>query len=67
MKMKQRRFKGIVSWPVDEHPGERLLSRGLHSLTDAELTAILVRLRFQGTNVAELGRNLMVSSIRILS
>ncbi|OQZ01972.1 MAG: hypothetical protein B6D35_01940 [Candidatus Brocadia sp. UTAMX2] len=51
--------KGIVSWPVEERPRERLLSRGPHSLTDAELIAILVRVGFQGTNAVELGRNLM--------
>ncbi len=50
---------GIISWPVDERPRERLLSRGPHSLTDAELIAILVRVGFQGTNAVELGRNLM--------
>lgn len=51
--------KGIVSWPEDERPRERLLSRGPHSLTDAELIAILVRVGFQGTNAVELGRQLL--------
>jgi len=51
--------KGIVSWPVDERPRERLLSRGPHSLTDAELIAILVRVGFHGTNAVELGRLLL--------
>lgn len=54
--------KGIVSWPVEKRPRERLLSRGPHSLTDAELIAILVRFGFQGTNTVELGRNLMKQS-----
>src|SRR4030042_6716289 len=51
--------KGIVSWPMDERPRERLLSRGPHALTDAELVAILVRVGFHGTNAVELGRLLL--------
>jgi len=55
----KRRSQGIVSWPEDERPRERLLSRGPHALTDAELIAILVRVGFQGTNAVELGRQLL--------
>lgn len=60
MKIKAKgHSKGIVSWPAEERPRERLLSHGPHSLTDAELIAILVRVGFQGTNAVELGRNLL--------
>jgi len=38
----KKKSKGIVSWPADEQPRERLISRGPHALTDAELTAILL-------------------------
>jgi DNA repair protein RadC len=55
----KRRSHGIVSWPEDERPRERLLSRGPHALTDAELIAILVRVGFEGTNAVELGRQLL--------
>src|SRR3990172_522721 len=55
----KKRSKGIISWPVDERPRERLLSRGPHALTDAELVAILVRVGFEGTNAVELGRRLL--------
>jgi len=51
--------KGIASWPEDERPRERLLSRGSHSLTDAELIAILLRVGIQGQNAVELGRALL--------
>ena len=51
--------KGIVSWPEDERPRERLLSRGPNALTDAELVAILVRVGFEGTSAVELGRKLL--------
>lgn len=50
---------GIVSWPVEERPRERLLSRGPHSLTDAELIAILLRAGTKGTNAIELARRLL--------
>ncbi len=54
-----RESKGIVSWPENERPRERLLNRGPHALTDAELIAILVRVGFKGTNAVELGRQLL--------
>ncbi|HHT9146829.1 MAG: hypothetical protein Q7J76_02760 [Candidatus Brocadiaceae bacterium] len=60
MKIKaKRQSQGIVSWPEDERPRERLLSRGPQALTDTELIAILVRVGFQGTNAVELGRQLL--------
>lgn len=55
----QKNSRGIVSWPEEERPRERLLSLGPHSLTDAELIGILIRVGFQGTNAVELGRQLL--------
>lgn len=43
------RSKGIVSWPEEERPRERLLSRGSEALTDSELIAILLRIGYKGT------------------
>ena len=57
--MAKKSSKGIVSWPEDERPRERLLSRGPNALTDAELVAILVRVGFEGTSAVELGRKLL--------
>src|SRR5437899_1584724 len=51
--------KGIVSWPADERPRERLLSRGPHALTDAELVAILLRVGVRGASAVELGRQIL--------
>ncbi len=51
--------KGIVSWPQEERPRERLLSKGAQALTDAELVAILIRVGFKGTSAVELGRDLL--------
>jgi DNA repair protein RadC len=50
---------GIGSWPQDERPRERLLSKGAQALTDAELVAILIRAGFKGTNAVELARQLI--------
>lgn len=50
---------GIAGWPEDERPRERLLSRGSHALTDAELLAILIHVGVQGKSAVELGRDLL--------
>jgi DNA repair protein RadC len=59
MTSRKAKSKGIVSWPEEERPRERLLSRGPEALSDAELIAILVRTGFQGTNAVELGRQVL--------
>ena len=50
---------GIISWPAEERPRERLLSRGAHALTEAELIAILLRVGVKGKSAVELGRNIL--------
>lgn len=55
----KKKSKGIVSWPEEERPRERLLSRGPDALTDSELIAILIRVGFKGTSAVELGRQLL--------
>ncbi|MGB7292521.1 MAG: DNA repair protein RadC [Thermodesulfobacteriota bacterium] len=50
---------GIAKWPEDERPRERLLSRGAHSLTDAEVIAILLRVGVRGKSAVELARELL--------
>jgi DNA repair protein RadC len=59
MATKAQKSKGIASWPEDERPRERLLRRGPHALTDAELLAILLRTGTQGKSAIELGRQLL--------
>jgi DNA repair protein RadC len=51
--------KGILTWPADERPRERLLRRGPQALTEAELLAILLRVGYAGTNAVELGRQII--------
>lgn len=54
-----KKQSGIASWPEDERPRERLLTRGSHTLTDAELLAILLRTGIPGKSAVELGRQLL--------
>ena len=57
--LQQKKSKGIASWPEDERPRERLLTRGAESLTDAELVAILVRIGVKGASAVDLARQLL--------
>ena len=59
MLAKRSESKGINSWPKEERPRERLLSKGAQALTDAELVAILIRVGFKGTNAVEMARQLL--------
>ena len=55
----KKKSKGIISWPEEERPRERLLTRGPQALTDAELIAILIRVGYKGTSAVELGRQVI--------
>ncbi|MBI3741135.1 MAG: DNA repair protein RadC [Chloroflexi bacterium] len=57
--MPKQKLSGIALWSPDERPRERLLSRGSHALTDAELLAILLRIGVQGKSAVELGHELI--------
>ncbi len=47
------------SWPQDEKPREKLLSKGAKSLSDAELLAIFLRTGRQGKNVINLAKEII--------
>ncbi len=49
----------IKDQPASERPRERLIARGAQALSPAELIAILLRTGLKGTNVVEVGRQLM--------
>jgi DNA repair protein RadC len=51
--------KGIVSWPADERPREKLLSSGAEALSDGELLAVLLRIGKAGQSAEDLGRQLL--------
>src|SRR5256885_10476708 len=46
--------------PASERPRERLAERGPDALTHAELIAILLRTGLKGTNVVDVGRQMVV-------
>jgi DNA repair protein RadC len=54
-----KKSSGILTWPEGERPRERLLRSGPHSLTDAELVAILLRIGVRGTSAVELARHIL--------
>lgn len=47
---------GIKKWPKDERPREKLFKYGEHTLSDAELLAILFRSGVRGMSAVDLGR-----------
>ena len=46
----------ICDWPESERPREKLLARGAHALSDAELLAVLLRCGTGGLNAIELAQ-----------
>ncbi len=51
--------KAIRSWPQTERPRERLIEKGAHALSDAELLAVLLRNGIRGKNAIEFARELL--------
>lgn len=49
----------IKDWPADERPREKLLKRGAHALSDAELLAILIRSGTGRTTALDLARKIL--------
>lgn len=49
----------ITDWPLDERPREKLLQKGAHSLSDAELLAIFLRTGSRGKSAVDLSRELL--------
>lgn len=49
----------ITDWPRDERPREKLLQRGPHALSDAELLAIFLRTGVPGKTAVDLARELL--------
>ncbi|PHS22729.1 MAG: hypothetical protein COA83_11260 [Methylophaga sp.] len=58
----------IKDWPADERPREKLLQRGAHALSDAELLAIFLRTGVTGISAVDLARKLLITfgSLRAL-
>jgi DNA repair protein RadC len=56
------RTMSIRDWPEDERPREKLLARGAHALTSAELVAILLGNGVRGRSALDMGRDLLTSA-----
>jgi DNA repair protein RadC len=50
---------GISEWPPEERPREKLLTRGVGALSDAELVAVLLRSGVRGKSAVDLARDLI--------
>lgn len=51
--------KAICNWPEDDRPREKLLKYGEHTLSNAELLAILIRTGISGKSAIDLARELL--------
>ncbi|MBL8497976.1 JAB domain-containing protein [Nitrosomonas sp. JL21] len=49
----------ITDWPISERPREKLLQKGVASLSDAELLAIFLRTGITGKSAIDLARELL--------
>lgn len=52
---------GLRSWPAQERPRERLLSKGAPALSNTELLAVLLRSGAAGSSAVELARRLLAT------
>ena len=52
-------MKRITDLPNDERPREKMLNRGVNSLNNAELLAILLRVGVEGKSSVDLGFQLL--------
>lgn len=50
----------VKDLPLDDRPREKMFLRGLQSLSDAELLAILLRTGYKGNTVVDLSRSLLL-------
>jgi len=57
--MEYRQSLKIKDWAVEERPREKLLKKGMASLSDAELIALLIRTGSPGQPVVELARQIL--------
>lgn len=53
------KYRSIKEWRADERPRERLLNKGAHTLTDAELLAILISTGTKNISALDLSKFLL--------
>jgi DNA repair protein RadC len=59
MSQKKVYERAILNWPEEDRPREKLLKYGAHTLSNAELLAILIRTGVKGSSAVDLGRQMM--------
>ena len=57
--MKQNTIQSIKNWAIDDRPREKMLEKGRHVLSDAELLAILIRSGSDGETAVDLSRRIL--------
>jgi DNA repair protein RadC len=69
MKNKKIYHSAICNWPEDDRPREKLLKYGEHTLSNAELLAILIRTGTNGRSAVDIARELLqkFKSLRSMS
>ncbi len=69
MKNKKNYHIAICNWPEDDRPREKLLKYGEHTLSNAELLAILIRTGTNGRSAVDIARELLqkFKSLRSMS
>lgn len=60
-------YLSIKKWAADDRPREKLIARGVKSLSDAELLAILIGSGTKNVSAVEVGRTLLSNSDNKLS
>ena len=53
---------GIKQWAEDDRPREKLLLKGRHSLSDAELIAILIATGTKEESAVDLGKKILAAA-----
>lgn len=57
--MAELKKHSIKNWAEDDRPREKLLKKGVHALSNAELISILLRTGTANANVLEIARNML--------
>lgn len=60
--MKEKKNLSIKNWALDDRPREKLISKGIDSLSDAELIAILISSGNREESAVELSKRILISS-----
>ncbi|MBN2698723.1 MAG: DNA repair protein RadC [Bacteroidales bacterium] len=59
--MKKYRLTGIPTWAVQDRPREKLLSGGVHALSDTELLAVIIASGTRNHSAVDLAREILKS------